>query len=361
MSIYKIKKLKKPNFFQKTFGLNPKYNYVIELNNLFVKHEMDIYKISNYDIERLDIKYNVKLTDFLTEKLNIFEEYLKDCLLDEKLDTYDKDALEYIRNILSLPPEVTFKKIKKWTKSIYRDIVLSIISDGKVNEVEETKLEEYKIKLDLTISETKNIYIEEANKYFIEYVNEIIADDRVNPVEEQTLYAIAKNLNINVNIPDELAHKLNKFKLYWQIEHDEIPIIESDIKLIRGEKLYFKGKDVDWLEMRKVTKRYNYAGPTARIKIAKGIYYRLGSISVQPVTEDEWRTIDSGSIYVTNKRLIFMGDKSNKTIRLNRILDIIAYSNGVDIQKDSGRSPFLQFYDSVDTFSMILMRAIRDY
>jgi len=361
MSIYKIKKLKKQNFFQRAFNINPKSNYAIELNNLFANYEMDVYKISNYDIERLNEKYNVKLTDFLTDKLNIFEEYLKDCLLDEKLDTYDKDALEHIRTILSLPPEVTFKKIKKCTKQVYKDIVLSIIADGKVNEIEKTKLEEYKIKLDLTNTETQNIYNEEANKYFIEYANEIIDDDRVNPAEEQTLYAIAENLNIDVNMSDDLIHKLSKFKLYWQIEHDKIPAIESDINLIRGEKLYFKGEDVDWLEMRKVTKRYNYAGPTARIKIAKGIYYRLGSMSVQPVTEDEWKTIDSGAIYVTNKRIIFMGNRSNKTIRLNRILDIIAYSNGVDIQKDSGRSPFLQFYDNVDIFSMLLIRAMRDY
>jgi len=361
MSIYKIKKLKKPNFFQQLFNINPKFNYAIELNNLFAKHESNIYEISEYDIIDLNNKYNIKLTEFLSDKLNIFEEYLKDCLLDEKLDTYDKDALEHIRNILSLPPEVTSEKIKKWTKSVYRDIVLSVIADGKVNEVEKTKLEEYKIKLELTNTEAQNIYNEEANKYFIEYANEIIEDDRVNPTEEQTLYAIAENLNIDVNISDELMHKLSKFKLYWQIEHDEIPTIESDINLIRGEKLYFKGENVNWLEMRRVTKRYNYAGPTARIKIAKGIYYRLGSMNVQPVTEDEWKTIDSGSIYVTNKRIIFMGDRSNKTIRLNRILDIVAYSNGVDIQKDSGRSPFLHFYDNVDVFSMILIRAMRDY
>jgi len=361
MSIYKIKELKTPNFFQRVFNIIPKSNYVVELNNLFAKHENNIYEISEYDINDLNDKYNVKITDFLTDKLNIFEEYLKDCLLDEKLDTYDKDALEHIRNILSLPPEVTSKKIKKITKLVYKDIVLSIIADGKVNEVEQTKLEEHRIKLELSKADAQFIYNEEANKYFIEYANKIVNDERVDPTEEQTLYAIAENLNIDVNIPDELMYKLSKFKLYWQIEHDEIPTIESDINLIRGEKLYFKGDDIDWLEMRKVTKRYNYAGPTARIKIAKGVYYRLGSMSVQPVTEDEWRTIDTGTIYITNKRIIFMGDKSNKTIRLNKILDIAAYSNGVDIQKDSGRSPFLQFYDNVDIFSMILIRAMRDY
>jgi hypothetical protein len=56
-----------------------------------------------------------------------------------------------------------------------------------------------------------------------------------------------------------------------------------------------------------------------------------------------------------------MGDKSNKTIRLNRILDIMSYSNGVDIKKDSGRSPFLEFDENVDIFSMILVRLMKEY
>jgi len=78
--------------------------------------------------------------------------------------------------------------------------------------------------------------------------------------------------------------------------------------------------------------------------------------SVQRVTEDVWQTIDTGHIYLTNKRLIFMGNLGNKIIRLNKILDITPYKNGVDIQKETGRSPFLEFSENVDIFSMMLVR-----
>jgi hypothetical protein len=77
---------------------------------------------------------------------------------------------------------------------------------------------------------------------------------------------------------------------------------------------------------------------------------------VQRVSEDIWQTIDSGSMYLTNKRLIFMGQKGNKTIPINKILDFKPFKNGVDIQKDSGKSPFLQFEKNVDVFSAILSR-----
>jgi hypothetical protein len=361
MSIYKHKELQKPNFFQKLFGITPKYNYVIELNNLFYKHEQDVYKISRFDLERLNEKYKISNTDFLEERLLIFKEYLKSCLLDDKLDTYDKDELEHIKNILTLPPEITKSIVEEESLKTYKKIVKMFISDGKLDEVEEATLKEYKLKLNISEIDFKYIYTEEAHNYFYNYVNEIIQDERISPVEEQTLFAIMKNLNIKINLDNNTLEKLSRFKLYWKIENGELDPIESDINLVRGEKLYFKTDDVSWLELRKITKRYNYSGPTARIKIAKGVYYRLGSMSVQPVTSDEWRTIDSGSLYLTNKRLIFMGDKSNKTIRLNRILDIMSYSNGVDIKKDSGRSPFLEFDENVDIFSMILVRLMKEY
>ena len=51
-----------------------------------------------------------------------------------------------------------------------------------------------------------------------------------------------------------------------------------------------------------------------------------------------------------------MGNLGNKIIRLNKILDITPYKNGVDVQKETGRSPFLEFSENVDIFSMMLVR-----
>ena len=51
-----------------------------------------------------------------------------------------------------------------------------------------------------------------------------------------------------------------------------------------------------------------------------------------------------------------MGKKGNKTIAINKSLDIEPFKNGVFIQKESGKGPFLEFSDNVDIFSMILVR-----
>lgn len=55
-----------------------------------------------------------------------------------------------------------------------------------------------------------------------------------------------------------------------------------------------------------------------------------------------------------------MGTKGNKIIAINKILDIEPFRNGIDIQKESGKSPFLEFSNNVDIFSMILIRLMNE-
>jgi hypothetical protein len=47
-------------------------------------------------------------------------------------------------------------------------------------------------------------------------------------------------------------------------------------------------------------------------------------------------------------------------ININKILDFSPFKNGVDLQKDSGKSPFLEFEENIDIFTLILLRLMRE-
>jgi hypothetical protein len=232
------------------------------------------------------------------------------------------------------------------------------MKDGKIDSIEKENLE--KLKSDLLIPEriVKELHQENAKEVYQKFIEDAIEDYSLSPAEEQDLERISKNLGIDTQFIEKKRQTLEKYKLYWQIENADLPELSSQINLQKAETLHFQSY-VKWLEQRRVTKRINYGGPTARIKIMKGVYYRAGSINVQKVSEDIWQTIDAGDLYLTNKRLIFMGAKGNKTIPISKILDFKPYKNGVDIQKDSGKSPFLEFGNNIDIFSMILARLSR--
>lgn len=55
-----------------------------------------------------------------------------------------------------------------------------------------------------------------------------------------------------------------------------------------------------------------------------------------------------------------MGSKKNMVIKLNKILDITPHSDGIEIEKETGRNPIFLFNNNIDVFSIILSKAIDD-
>lgn len=137
-----------------------------------------------------------------------------------------------------------------------------------------------------------------------------------------------------------------------------LPIIPCNIHLQKNENCHFY-VNVTWLELRKVMNRFDYGGPALRVKLIGGLSWKMGSMSIQRFSEDLWKTIDAGMVYLTNKRIIFMGPLGNKSIPLKKILNFNAFENGIDIQRESGKSPFMIFSEpDVSIFSLILSKLI---
>jgi hypothetical protein len=360
MNIYKTKELKKPGLIQKLLGKVPAENAMVEINNLFAANQTSIEKIKLDNIIEIADKYKVNLNKKFKEiRLELFRAYLHHCLTDSKLEDFEIKSLKHIRELLLLNEPDTESQIKLETEKLYEQHVKAAVGDGKLDDSEKENLE--KLKKDLLISESvaSKIYDTSAKEILKKFIDGAVSDERLSPNEELEIAEISKSLGIELKVEDKSKEVLDRYKLYWQIENSLLPVIDTDINIQKTEKLHFQ-TNVKWLEQRRITKRVNYGGPTARIKIAKGVYYRVGSVNVQRVSEDVWQTIDTGKIYLTNKRLIFMGAKGNKILAINKILDIEPFRNGIDIQKESGKSPFLEFSNNVDIFSMILVRLMNE-
>jgi len=137
-----------------------------------------------------------------------------------------------------------------------------------------------------------------------------------------------------------------------------LPEIHVDLNLQKGEKCFFQS-NAKWYEYRSVTKRVNYGGVTTRIKIIKGVYYRTGSLNVNRVTNNELKLINSGNIFLTNKRIIFTGNEKNSIIKMDKILSFTPYADGVEIDKETGKNPTI-ILDNAEVFCMMLSRFLKE-
>ncbi|WP_203293494.1 hypothetical protein [Luteirhabdus pelagi] len=361
MGIFELKSTKKPSLIGKILKRTPKENALIEINNLFVENEKDLTKVTLEQIQEITERHKLKLKrKFKALRIELFRNYIHHCLKDHVIDDEEINTFLHLKKLLHLTDAEIRQVIKFETNKLYDQEVKKAVSDGVLTEEEKTNLELLKKNLLLQDEIASDILKTNSEKILKNFINDAISDERLSDEEYQKLEEISLSLGIEPSLNSKTRENLERYHLYWTIENGELPILRNPpINIQKSENLYFM-TDVIWKEQRRVTKRINYSGPTARIKIAKGVYYRMGSISAKSVSEDVWQVIDSGSIYLTNKRLIFMGARGNKTIRLNKILDIKPYKNGVDIQKDTGKSPFLEFGDNVDIFSMIIVRLMNE-
>lgn len=122
----------------------------------------------------------------------------------------------------------------------------------------------------------------------------------------------------------------------------EIPIVEADIALKKGENLHGILRDTKWMEYRKVrTGRVAGFGVTTRIKIAKGVYLRGGQGQYVSESVDQMKVIDTGDLYFTNKGLLFRGDFGNKSLPYSKIINMIPFTEGLKIERDKGKDIYM--------------------
>lgn len=358
-NLYLTKPFANTSFLQRLFKQLPQENAVIELNNLLATKE--ILNISKKEIAEIEDQYKLSLNkEFKLNLEEFYAVYLNYCLADKILNEQELKELNHLKHILELDDKTIDKLHAKIGEIIYKKSFQEAVADGRLTKDEEDFLNKLENTLQLPKELADKISSETRIAYIENYVSQIIADQRLSPAEEQELQAIANSLNINVQMNDQTKEQLRKLKLYWALENLDLPIIQSDIAIQKSEVLHFKVPNVNWYELRSVRQRVSYSGYSTSFKVAKGFYLRSGSYKPQSYSVDTMKLIDTGTIYLTNKRIIFTGDKKNSNIRIDKILDFTPYSDGVEIGKETGKSPTLQMQQHADIFCMILERLLNE-
>ncbi len=113
-----------------------------------------------------------------------------------------------------------------------------------------------------------------------------------------------------------------------------IPAEKLPIILKKNEICYsLISNGVEYLEERAV--RDTSGGFTSmRIPIGKGFSINTGRFGAESRSHDELTRIDVGNLIVTNKRVIFDGERKNVVIPLNKIMAVTAYKDGIGIDRE---------------------------
>jgi hypothetical protein len=343
------KPLVQPPLFRRLLGKPDPENGYVEVENLLASRAWD--SIHEGNIEDLLRRHGVIAADRNRLK-QIYSTALRACIEDDELTPEEVGQLDRLRKLLSISDSEVQEVEEAVVHPRYEQAVARVLRDEKISEEEREKLSALRAALRIEERSAVAMLNRHAEPILTQNWKTALSDQRLSPQEKAALDAMAQNFGITVDLDSASQAQLDRFRWFWLVENGTFPEIAAPINLQRGEVChYYTATELN--EMRTETVRTNYAGPSARIRIMKGVYYRIGSVRTERVTREVLRPVDSGTLYVTNKRLIFDGSRKNSTIRLSNILAITPYAGAVEVEKTTGRNP-LFMVDDPEWLSILL-------
>ena len=360
MKPFITKSLIEPTGIDKLLKRIPTENFLIEVNNLLANNSLD--EISAGQIQYIADKYKLKdasqryksellqmIKDFLTQHLGVWGDEYKDFSSVQKLQT-----------ILGISDADLDKEYKPLAIEMFKKQVAKTLNQTLKYKESDRQFEQLSTQFGLTKSEHDQLVNEVLLSIIQPFADKIVSDQRISPQEKQALDQLCKDLDVTLALNSESEKTLDRYVNLWQIENGDLPVYETNIFLQKDEVCHYQGS-VKLFEIRTKSTGYKYRGPTVRWRITKSLYYRAGDIKTTRETKDVMTLIDSGDLYVTNKRILFNGGKGNKVIKYSQIIDLTPYTDGVGVVRDTGKESTFQLSENDgETLIATITRLIGD-
>lgn len=343
----------RPKGFLKRLTRTPdKENGVIEVANLLASGP--IVSTSMSQVADILNRYNVGFGEVRSEFLDIMRTVLTHHAEDGELTDSDRSDLAHLQKILSLADDDVKRVREAVLADLYAKSVTDALADAEITPDERKRLGMMAASFGLPEVRTREIYRDQVEK-LLQWTLERMTDDRrFTEAEEKRLADMASKFGVELKLGDEKTQALlERFKRLARIEAGHLPIIRPLIHLQRGETCHATFVCTQ-SEIRQQTTSYRYSGLTASVKIVKGLRWRVGQVSVQRITRDAMLQLDSGALYITSKRLFFDGAKKNTTIALSRIVHFTVFSDGLCVEKDTGRDQYFIGTGDLDVIGAVM-------
>ena len=141
-------------------------------------------------------------------------------------------------------------------------------------------------------------------------------------------------------------------RLYDFVDNGILPDVSIEgLNLQKSERAFTWLQSVTLYEMRTHT-RTEGANAGFSVRAAQGLWLHSGKRAGQVIKEDYWKELDTGVLVLTNKHVYFKGSFKASRIRLDKIVGLQFYGDGIDITKESasGKTQHFAVSHGIDKF-----------
>ena len=356
LSCFTVNELAQSGLIGRFFGHRPKGNVFTEIENLLASKALS--DLTAADVEAILSNYEVPRDKASQPLADLYLRALTHFARDGELSAADHAELKQARYVLGLSEAEADYAAGECLRDLYRRRLKVALNDEVLSDAEKRTLEEMATSFGLPPEVRQSVYKEEVMAVIQQAFTLAVTDRRLTTDEERRLSGMAANFGVTLTHSAETLALINRFRLLAQIENGQLPEIQTPLELHRGERCHAQ-LPCRLQEKRTVTKAVRYSGPSGRIRIMKGLSWRYGYVNVSRVTSEELRQIDTGTLYVSNKRLLFNGQGKNLNVPYKKIIQFTLYTNGLQIERDTGRDQYFLGEGDLELVGAILESALR--
>ncbi len=237
--------------------------------------------------------------------------------------------------------------------------VLRAAEDGKLTDDEIKEIQSRYKELELTQDDLKGIRAQAYNAA----LRAAKADGVVTAEEEAELTKLQQFLMIPESEIAKSKKELARLRLLTEIQNGNPPTVRVSNVILQKTEVAHWSEPASILEERVVRRRYEGGSQGLSFRVMKGVSYRVGSHRGHIVTDTAVVPVSSGELIVTNKRVIFRGDAKSFNIRLDKLLELNFYSDGVRLTDEKGKPRVVKFADigNTDVIGATLSYAINHF
>jgi len=154
-------------------------------------------------------------------------------------------------------------------------------------------------------------------------------DNRLTPTREKLLEAIVSRFEILPTVVKETEPDLSRGRVLYGLDQGNLPeVVVPGLVLLKGETAYWSETGAI-LEERVVNRQYVGGSSGVSVRIMKGVYLRGGGFRGHIESQKGIVPVSSGSLVLTNHRLIFHGDNKSMDTQWEKLLDVEFFKDGV--------------------------------
>jgi hypothetical protein len=253
--------------------------------------------------------------------------------------------------------------VDEFTKKLMRGFMVEYFTDKLSLQTAHSRCEKVLSKFPMIQANIEDAYLYVLDKAATNFLkNGFLSDAEQQKIDDYIHFLALPMNNLPAQYQNSEISKLEQVSILKNVQRGIIPRtnIAAPIILGRNESILWTYNGVS-LYQEKITKEWVGRSGGFSFRIIKGVYYRTGGMKGHPVEHSSMEFNGTGSLFITNKNLIFYSPQKSVKVPYNKLIGITPYSDGIEVHKDGANQKRMTMQGFDPWFLMNLLSLIGNF